>query len=117
MTMNTFTAATLLLGALTVAGCNTTTQAEYEVGQAVLKTDPEIRRTITANCIKDIDNDSAADRANMAAIMSVPVSRVSATFCARVVRAVANNRLSYADIKSAERSGNYEKFIKVLQGR
>lgn len=109
-------AAAMLLGAIAASGC-TTSQSEYEVGQAVLKTDPDIRRTITADCIKDIDNDSAAERANMAAFMNVPVSRVSSTFCNRLIKAVANNRISYADITKANRSGNYEKFIKVLLGR
>lgn len=81
-------AAAMLLGAIAASGC-TTSQSEYEVGQAVLKTDPDIRRTITADCIKDIDNDSAAERANMAAFMNVPVSRVSSTFCNRLIKAVA----------------------------
>ena len=116
MTMKTFAGAALLLAALASGGC-TTSQAKYETGQVALKTNPEIRRKIEADCIKDIDKKPAVERANVAAMIDVPVSRVSSAFCGRMIRAVANNRISYADIQNAKRKGDYVKFIRVLRGR
>lgn len=116
MTMKMLSGAALLLAVLASSGC-TTSQANYETGQMALKSDPEIRRKIEADCIKDIDKKPAVEKANVAAMIDVPVSRVSSTFCNRMIRAVANNRISYADIQNAKRKGDYVKFIRVLRGR
>lgn len=105
------------LGALAgMTGCTTVSKSDYKTAQIVLKESPTARRHVVSECIADINRASAVDKANLGAFMNVSVSRVPSAFCNRLLSAMANGHLSYDDLFTATRSGNYAKLIRVLQG-
>jgi hypothetical protein len=108
--------ASLTIAAAILSGCGAPTAGQYEALKESLR-DPTARQAAVADCRRDVDNDSAADRANMAAFLGVPVSRAGSAFCNRLFDGIASGRVSHADLFQAQRSGDYSKLIAILRGR
>lgn len=100
--------------ALVVGGCTTVTKDEYKTAQVALRESPSIRKQAIAECMTNNRNSTAADRANLAAFLRVSEARAPAVFCSRIFSAVADGRISYEDLTSANRTGNYSVFIRAL---
>lgn len=100
----------------TLSAC-TMSSDRFQNVHVVLKENASARKLVLAECLKRENKFSASDRANMAAIMNVPESKWRFYFCTRMIKAIANGRISYSDYISTQRGGDMSKVIKILQGR
>lgn len=109
--------ATLALLAAVLAGCATNiSTSEYAALQAVLRTDAQVRQEIIVDCAARIARKPTAERANVAALMGVPVEKVPSRFCRRFFNGVASGKVT-ADDLSTFRDDDNANLIRVLRGR
>ncbi|NGN42460.1 hypothetical protein G6N74_15430 [Mesorhizobium sp. CGMCC 1.15528] len=99
-----------------LSGCNTMSQTSYENMQEALK-GASFRQQVTKQCTSEMSAKGKTHREGLASVMGVSLRQMPSVFCSRVVNAMANGRLNYADYVASKNKGNASKVIKVIQGR
>jgi hypothetical protein len=112
-----FSVMAAMLAATLVSGCNTVSESDYKLGQAALAESPTAKRYVLQECIAENRKNSAAVQKEVAAFLKVPQSGVAETVCRRVVNAMANGRLTYADYRKIMTNGDNPKLLKIIQGK
>ena len=101
-----------------ISGCSTTSEADYNAGITVVKSNPSARKEISRKCIAEVKAQSLLDQKNLAAVMNVSLASYPKVFCQRLIGAMLNGRLTHADFKAMSGlNGDYSKLIKIVQGR
>ena len=109
--------AAVLVGASLVAGCTSMSEGEFTTMHADLGS-PAAKRYVINECVADERATSQADKNNLSALMNVSPARYETAFCNRLVNALANGKITYADYrKMLSPSADNSKLIKILQGR
>lgn len=109
--------AAVLVGASLVAGCTSMSEGEFNTVHAYLGS-PAAKRSAINECITDERATSQADKNNLSALMNVSPAIYETAFCNRLVNALANGKITYADYrKMLSPSADNSKLIKILQGR
>lgn len=109
------TGAMIALGVV-LSGCNTMSQTSYENMQEALK-GASFRQQVTKQCTSEMSAKNKTHRESLAAVMGVSLPKMPSVFCTRVVNAMANGRINYADYVASKNNGNASKVIRVIQGR
>lgn len=99
-----------------LAGCSTT-ESDYDLGRTVIAESPTIRRQVQVECTAEMRSESSANKEVLAAHMKVPVSKFADTLCRRVLNAMANGRLTYADFKTLRTEKTKAKVLRVIKGK
>ena len=109
--------AAVLVGTSLVAGCTSMSEGEFNTMSATLSS-PAAKRSIIADCIADERATPQSEKNNLSALMNVSPARYETAFCGRLVNALANGKITYADYrKLLSPSADNSKLIKILQGR
>ena len=109
--------AAVLVGTSLVAGCTSMSEGEFSTMHAGLGS-PAAKRYVINECVADERATSQADKNNLSALMNVSPARYETAFCSRLVNALANGKITYADYrKMLSPSADNSKLIKILQGR
>jgi hypothetical protein len=109
--------AAVLVGTSLVAGCTSMSEGEFTTMHAGLGS-PAAKRYVINECVADERATSKADKNNLSALMNVSPARYETAFCNRLVNALANGKITYADYrKMLSPSADNSKLIKILQGR
>lgn len=109
--------AAVLVGTSLVAGCTSMSEGEFTTMHAGLGS-PAAKRYVINECVADERATSQADKNNLSALMNVSPARYETAFCNRLVNALANGKITYADYrKMLSPSADNSKLIKILQGR
>ena len=109
--------AAAVVGTSLVAGCTSMSEGEFTTMHAGLGS-PAAKRYVINECVADERATSQADKNNLSALMNVSPARYETAFCNRLVNALANGKITYADYrKMLSPSADNSKLIKILQGR
>ncbi|MGX5850843.1 hypothetical protein ACWGTO_27570 [Mesorhizobium sp. PL10] len=109
--------AVVVVGMSLVAGCTSMTEGEFETMHAGLGS-PAAKRSVINDCVADQRATPQSDKNNLSALMNVSPARYETAFCNRLLNALANGKITYADYrKMLSPSADNSKLIKILQGR
>lgn len=110
--------AAAMLGMSLVAGCSTMTEGEFNNLHATLQGSPAVKRSVIKECVADERNTPADKKKNYSAFMNVSPDRYEMAICNRLVNALADGRITYADYrKLSSPTADSSKVIKIMQGR
>jgi hypothetical protein len=108
--------AAAVLAASILSGCNTISESDYKAGKNIVAESPTAKRLIVKDCIEKQRRQAGAKQREIAAFLKIPESRYAETICKRMVNAIANGRLTYADVANSN-SMNEDKILRVMQGK
>jgi hypothetical protein len=101
---------------LGLSGCVMSEQRFTEV-RTVLKKRPDIRAKMMAECIKDMNRDSAEEREVFGALLDMKTSTLPQTFCRRIEQSFLSGRLTYQDYKDASKGKPTARLIRIMRGK
>ncbi len=109
----------LLLGvALSLGGCTTMTQGEYNNLQAMVSGSPSTKRDVIADCIKNLNAQPLHERKSDARAFNISLTHFSQTYCTRLWNGVSSGRITYDDYAKLKSAGaDNSKVIRIMQGR
>ncbi|MES0041582.1 hypothetical protein [Mesorhizobium sp. M0091] len=109
--------AAVVVGMSSVAGCTSMSESDFNTIPVTLSS-PTAKRSYINECVADERATSQSDKNNLSALMNVSPARYETAFCSRLVNALANGKITYADYrKMLSPSADNSKLIKILQGR
>jgi len=111
--------AAISLCAAMVAGCAPVSQGEWNTAVTTMQGSPAWRRQAVIDCTASARKKPQSARVYMSKVMNVtPPDRTPRVFCERMIRAVANGRLTYAEAMDIwAKRGDRGEYIKIIQGR
>jgi hypothetical protein len=110
--------AAALAGASLLAGCSTMTESDFNTMHTALEGSPAVKREVISDCVARERSTPQADKNTYAAIMNVSPARYETAFCGRLMNALANGRITYAEyVKLSSPGADSSKLIKIMQGR
>lgn len=110
--------ATVIVGAVMLAGCTTLSEGEYNNLQAVVEGSPGTKRAVVKECIEEQRALPLSEKKERAELFNINLASYPTTYCNRLWNAVANGRLTYADYRKLTMPGaDSSKMIRIMQGR
>ncbi|MER8520004.1 MULTISPECIES: hypothetical protein [unclassified Mesorhizobium] len=106
-----------LLGAIVLAGCMPS-EGEWNTARTLVQGSPAMYKKVLTECIRHSEQSPLSSKQEAGKIMNVSAAAAPRVWCGRTVRAFANGRLTYAEMKRAHLgTGDRSVFIKIVQGR
>lgn len=90
------------------------TAERYGAYQAVLRPDPQLRASLTAECVAEVRPRSQGEVETMSALLAVEAGRVVVSFCERTITAIARGDVSYEDYAAVKRGAGSPETIRRL---
>lgn len=110
--LHAVTIAALSLG---LSGCAVSEQ-QFVKYRAIIRTRPDIRAKMMANCIRDIDNFRGEKREAIAMLLDAKASTLSVKVCSRFERAYIDGRMSYQDYRNIASGKITVRTVRLLRG-
>lgn len=110
-----FRVATLLLSAISLAGC-AVSEADFAARRAAMIKDPAAYRKEVQECI-DKSPKTASYRAQLATVSGVPQDTVVEVTCERIHKAIASGRLTFAQYDANLKGTMDPDIVRIIQGR
>jgi hypothetical protein len=102
--------------AMLVGGCNPGFAAQLKAKQGAGEKNAVLRRQAIDSCKGKARYFNHTFKMELAVMMKVPKAEVEDAFCTRLANAVADGRITDADLVKAQRSGNLAAFVRALKG-
>ncbi|SEE80313.1 hypothetical protein SAMN05444161_7222 [Rhizobiales bacterium GAS191] len=90
---------------------------KFSVAADAMKGSAALRRLGVERCAARMNAMPKSQRANIAALIDVSLEHMPATFCERVLSAMASGQMSYDDYVDAIRRHLTVKVVHIIQGR
>lgn len=103
------------LSSLLLSGCMS--KNNYESAVTALDGSPALRAKQVENCIRNRSRASPIQRHNLAMLMNVSDAAADGAFCRRVVKAIANGRISYSEARGTMHGQITPNLVRIAQGR
>ncbi|WP_296744953.1 hypothetical protein [Mesorhizobium sp.] len=106
-----------LLGAIVLAGCMPS-EGEWNTARTMVQGSPAMYKELLADCIARSEKAPLSTKQEAAKVINASPASTPRVWCTRTVRAFANGRLTYAEMRRAHLgSGDRSEFIKIIQGK
>jgi hypothetical protein len=119
MTNYNYISLVALVGALSVAGCQSNSAQDWARDRAVLEGSPKLRATVTQDCVKMVQRKfktkTPTEVRNFVNLLNTSEREAPQAFCKRFFAAVANGRLNEKTFGRDDEAT--PEFVKILQGR
>ncbi len=101
-----------------VAGCAPVSQGQWNTEVTTMQGSPAWRRQAIIDCTATAEKKPESVRVSMSKVMNVAPDKTPRVFCERMIRAVANGRLTYAEATDIwAKRGDRSEYIEIIQGR
>lgn len=101
-----------------LAGCSSNvSSSDFAIAREAVRGSPAAFNAVVNSCVTTLERSSAQSRAGVAMVVNASVAAAPRIACRRMTRAMADGRLSRAEINGMANGSITPKMVRIMQGR